>query len=758
MPEPAGLALLACDGRVLVHCGRTLLYRYEDGDTGMRNLAIIALTDAGRRVDEVAAVFGLTATYVSMLRGRARAQGSAGLVRRRGRPPKLSDRQIAKARAWAGEGMSQRAIAGRLGVAQSGISELLARRGPTPVQQELLPGSDSTACEEANAGHDTDTVREATQPAREPDTVPEVDPAAALARIGVGTVFSRYAGAMLLHPYLDRVGTEGIFASLAGAPGRRYDNLAVLTTATLGFALGAGTVEGFKHLRRGELGPVAGTAMVPELATLRSRLTALADGSDPLALQRAFAAGMLAFDPADDPVYYVDDHFVPYAGARPVAKGWNTKRRHAQPGIDDTHLVDARGRAVVFGSGEPTSLASNLPGVLAQLREVIGPDAPILLGFDRGGAFPVAFTACRDAGAHWISYRRAPLAETTATPETSTTMRNGKDISVELADETVAIKDYGDARQLTLFEHGKPVLQVLTSETTGTGADLLCWLRSRWRIENMFKYAAEHNGIDALADYGMDIGTDTRPVTNPARTAARNTVKAAETGLADAERSLAQLLASGGTPREMNAALPGIHRRIEKAAQEVVAAKKALKPIRAKLPANELNPDAKLARPHLKRRGMQMVLRLLAFNAEAWLADHLNAYLNDPDEYRAITRHLLHQGGTINYGTHEITVTLEAPDSPRIARALQLLTDELNNTPTRLPGDRRPLNYQVAETSKISTKTKDPLQEVWGWRCTLRRPGLCIARTANDAARMGGLSLRFWATRFGRARRGTATE
>ncbi|MDJ0315573.1 putative transposase, partial [Arthrobacter sp. H35-D1] len=201
----------------------------------------------------------------------------------------------------------------------------------------------------------------------------------------------------------------------------------MLTTATLGFALGAGTMEGFKHLRRGELGPAAGITMVPELATLRSRLTALADGSDPLAVQRAFASGMLAFDPAEDSVYYVDDHFVPYAGAKPVAKGWNTKRRHAESGRDDTVLADARGRAVVFGSGEPTSLASNLPGVLTQLRAVIGPHAPILLGFDRGGAFPIAFTACRNAGAHWISYRRAPLAETTATPATSTTVRNGKD-------------------------------------------------------------------------------------------------------------------------------------------------------------------------------------------------------------------------------------------------------------------------------------------------------------------------------------------
>ncbi|MBP2414242.1 hypothetical protein JOF48_003041 [Arthrobacter stackebrandtii] len=110
----------------------------------------------------------------------------------------------------------------------------------------------------------------------------------------------------------------------------------------LGFALGTGTIEWFKHLRPAELGPVAGVQMVLELATLRPRLTALADGSDPLKVQQALAPGMLAFDPADGPVYYVDDHFVPYARAKPVAKGWNTKRRHAGPGRDDTVLVDAR--------------------------------------------------------------------------------------------------------------------------------------------------------------------------------------------------------------------------------------------------------------------------------------------------------------------------------------------------------------------------------------------------------------------------------
>ena len=683
MPDPAVLRLLVSDGQCLVTFGRALVYRFDTDDLGMRNLAIVALTDANQSVNSVAALFGLTATYVSILRSRARAQGSSGLVRPIGRPSKLSARQVTQAREWSASGRSQQGIANEFGVARSVISELLAKFGPAPVQHPLTPAAPA--------------VTEPVLPVSEP-----VEPADQLAgaftgsaRVGTGSHPSRYAGAMLLYPYLHQVGTETIFASLTGGPARRYDDLAVLSSATLGFALGIDTVEGSKHLRRADAGAAVGLAIIPELKTLRTRLGALADGADPLGLQRAFAVGMLSADPASDPVYFVDDHFVPYSGAQPVAKGWNTKRRYAQPGQDDTMLVDARGRAVIFGSGEPSGLVSTLPGVLTQLREVLGPDPKILLGFDRGGAYPKTFTACRAAGADWVTYRRAPLVQATVPARRSWTVRDSKRISVLLADEIVSLKDYGSARQLTLFENGTPILQVLTSDLTATGASLLCWLRARWRIENMFKYAVEHNGIDRLADYYMDLGPDTRRVTNPARVAARTTVNAAEAHLIAAERALAQMLTGGATPKQRDAALPGLHQQIQIATGALHQAKTDLRPIPAKIAATDLDPDAGRARPRLERRGLQMVLRLLAFNAEAWLAEHFNTYLGDPNEYRAILRHLLRLGGHIDYTKTQINVTLDTPDSPRVARALTLLTEELNTLRASLPGDRRPLTYHV---------------------------------------------------------------
>ena len=57
----------------------------------------------------------------------------------------------------------------------------------------------------------------------------------------------------------------------------------------------------------------------------------------------------------------------------------------------------------------------------------------------------------------------------------------------------------------------------------------------------------------------------------------------------------------------------------------------------------------------------------------------------------------LHLDGHVDYTRNAITVTPDRPDTPRVARALQLLTEELNTTPPTIPGDRRPLTYRLAE-------------------------------------------------------------
>ena len=396
--------------------------------------------------------------------------------------------------------------------------------------------------------------------------------------------------------------------------------------------------------------------------------------------------------------------FVPYTGAKPVAKGWNNKRGRAEKGRADTHVTAHDGRAVCFVTGEPSGLSVTLPKALAELKKAAGPGAAIMVGFDRGGAYPQVFAHCRDQQVHWVTYRRAPLAVPAALPVITAVTYAGRTRQVAWAEETVQLKDYGQARQITLFEHGRVALQILTSDFGACPADILSWLKSRWREENFLKYASENYGIDKICDYLASIETNTKLIRNPARDQANAAVRDAEKTLAAAERGLAALLADPGlAPAAKNARIPGLQEDITRARAAAAAAVTARKPIPAKLPASDIDPDAETALLRAGRRGLQMVLRLLAHNAEHWLSGHLNAYLRDDDEYRAITRQTIIRGlaGTITWTPAAITVQLDQPGSARVTRALALLIDEINATPPAMPGDSRPITCHLAPRPAI---------------------------------------------------------
>jgi hypothetical protein len=731
LPERLRLRRRVINEVCLIEYGTQVLFRFEVKDTGMRNLAVVSITDARVAVKDAAVLFGLTPEYVSELRGRARREGSAGLVKPMGQPSKLSPRQVAEVREGLGRGESQAALARKFKVSRPVIASVLARHGASaPAPQLDLgdgPGPDTATGADSEdgagvtgVGADAGRVRSAVDPslgpgrASEPVTGEPVAGSGPVCRgsgwIGQGVFFSRYAGAMLFHAFSDRLDAGAIWSGAFGteafgqtrlAP--RFDDIALLAATSMAFGLGAATIEQVKHLTGAEAGPLCGLDRLPDLRTLRPRLAGLADRMDPLVLQRAFATAMLTAEPCTSGVYFVDDHFVPYTGAKPVPKGWDTTHRTAQRGRADTWIIDAAGRAVVFTTGEPSGLTKTLPPALAELRTVIGPTAKIMLGFDRGGAYPSVFTTCRDAGADWITYRRAPLAPTHGLPMTTIITRTdtrGRTTGTTLtyADEPVQIDGYGTARQISLIEHGIVVLQILTSDTTACPVALLVTLKARWRIENAFKYAAEHYGIDALGDYIAAIETNTRPIDNPARKTANAHVKTAKAELADAERALAHLLCDRTlTVATLNKRLTTAHTTIDKAKKALAAAETTRDTIPAKLPAHQINPDARRALLRTTRRALHMVLRLLAYNSEHWLATHLNAYLRDTDEYRATTRETILRGltGTITYTPHTITVNLNPPDSPKTTRALTMLLQEINTTPPHLPGDHRPITYTL---------------------------------------------------------------
>src|SRR6266446_5473508 len=394
MPDPRDLRRSEHGGLTWVTAGPVTLACYPPGDIAMRNVAVAVARQLGFGGRVVAEVMGLSEAYVATLRQRALKHGAAGLVRPSGPKPKLGPADWARARGWREAGAA---------------AQPAARPEPSPGP---VPGPGSAGTGPRTAGP----------------------------RITGGSFESRYAGAMLLHAFGAQAGAGAVLAAAAGDAGpggRRFADVALLSATSICFGLGAATTEQFKHLTAAAAGPLAGLAVLPDLRTLRPRLAAIAGRTDPLELQAMFARAMLAADPVLSGVYYVDDHFVPYTGAKPVGKGWNNKRGRAERGRADTHVTAHDGRAVCFVTGEPSGLTATLPLALAELRKAAGPGAPVMLGFDRGGAFPQVFRHCREQDVHWVTYRRAPLAVPAGLPVIATVTVNGRTRQVAWAEEIV---------------------------------------------------------------------------------------------------------------------------------------------------------------------------------------------------------------------------------------------------------------------------------------------------------------------------------
>ena len=159
-----------------------------------------------------------------------------------------------------------------------------------------------------------------------------------------------------------RPGTRGRCCCTRSSPGRPPDgarragqgpgDVQLLTGVSMCFALGAATAEQFKHLAAAEAGPLPGWRRCPGCGRCArnwpgSPTRATRCGCD------AVRRGDARRRPVTSGVYYVDDHFVPYTGAKPVAKAGTTSGAgRAGPRRHPRHRT--RRRAVCFVSGEPS--------------------------------------------------------------------------------------------------------------------------------------------------------------------------------------------------------------------------------------------------------------------------------------------------------------------------------------------------------------------------------------------------------------------
>ena len=200
------------------------------------------------------------------------------------------------------------------------------------------------------------------------------------------------AGLLLALPALAATGLlEDAHTVYGELPNGFYSLDTMLCESVFRALLGAARAEGAARIDPPALGRVLGLDRSPEVKTIRRKIGLLAEAGKAGDWIAAMARRHVQARPEQAAVCYVDGHVRAYQGTRAIAKTHVPRLKFPAPATVETWVADAAGDPLLVVMAEPAaSLAAELRRLIPDLRDMVGDDRRVLVGFDRGGWSPDA--------------------------------------------------------------------------------------------------------------------------------------------------------------------------------------------------------------------------------------------------------------------------------------------------------------------------------------------------------------------------------
>src|SRR5215468_8327477 len=585
---------IEADQRVIV-VGGLPVHHYRAEDAVAEAYAMVFLVESGfAQQTDVARAFAVSVRTIRRYQGRYTDGGMAALGReegwRRGRR-RISGKRLRSIEVLKSQGMSNRAIAHRLGVNEKAIRKLVGPSKSAESAQLGLPAikSDAEKTLESCVPSAASTGQDGDRPARSAaEKIEDCDPATApeaanddepvpmsldrdasdrtldrqLAYLGLlddaAPLFGEGssvpgAGVLLALPCLVESGLFRISRKLYGDMGPAFYGLrTTLLTLLLMALLRIKRPEHLKEKDPAGFGRLLGLDRAPEVKTLRRRLTRLAAqhcaeqlGAELARVrvdQRGHLMGFL----------YVDGHVRAYHGERQIASNAYVARRHlAMPASTDYWINDRSGDPLLVITGEVNAaLTRALPRILRDVRDLVG-ERRVTIVFDRGGWSPKQFATIVNDGFDLLTYR---VGRCRRIHERRFIRRraelDGRWVDYLLHDQPVRfLKGKLRLRQVTCLCESGHQTQVITSRWDLPDIEVAYRMFERWRQENFFKYMREEFLLDALIDYQIEPEDPTRTIPNPQRRALDKEIRAARADVARLEREYGAAAAANAEQR-----------------------------------------------------------------------------------------------------------------------------------------------------------------------------------------------------------------
>jgi len=729
-------------GRVFVH--GNLAYAWDVGDCAARRFAAVSLMRIKAATQlEVAEAFAVKPATVRRWETWLTDAGVAGLLGERKGPKrksKLIADTVAAIQRLRDSGASYRAIAAETGVSEGSVRNalLLADNGARTEEACLATTSDAPPEPEPEHEGEPEVEKDCSAamsddaPGPVPGEVPvladPVDRGAerALAAFGLipyappvftGCARAPLAGLFLALPALTATGLLDTAHTVYGEFGNGFYSLdTMLCESVFRALLGEARAEGATRIDPPALGRVLGLDRAPEVKTVRRKIRLLAEAGTAGDWIAAMARRHVQASPEQAAVLYVDGHVRAYQGTRAIAKTHVPRLKFPAPATVETWVCDAAGDPLLVVMAEPAaSLASELRRLIPELRDMVGDDRRVLVGFDRGGWSPALFADLDAAGFDTLTWRKGKIADIDEHQFTTHTHtdEHGRTHTWRLADTEVEL-DIADGpragqvfrmRQVSLFNTAATrQMHILTTRPDLTPGEIRYRMGSRWRQENHYRYARIHFDLDSHDTYHATDDDADRMVPNPAKKPAYRDVEKARRALHLAETASDAALLAAHSPQPgtsvvlTNEMINTINADVHTAEHALKTALDAHRAIPARLPLSQVNPGQQVLDTETKL--IYHAIRIAAFNTAQSLARAIvtaTGYTRADDEAHTLIRTALTGSGDIipQTATNTLHIRLDPLSAPRHTAAIDELCQALNDTNTVYPGTDLTLRYSI---------------------------------------------------------------
>ena len=485
------------------------------------------------------------------------------------------------------------------------------------------------------------------------------------------------------------------------------------------------SLEALRYEASGEWGKLMGLDRIPEVRTLRQKITELcAEQGRAQRWSTALAKQWMAQEPQSAGVFYADGHVRIYHGKLTnLPHHYVAREKLRLRGTTDYWVNAMDGRPFFVLSCEVD------PGLLNMLGQQIVPrlkaDAPnqpsveelqadrllsrFTIVFDREGYSPSFFAQMKEQRIAVVTYHKYPAAPWVEQEFRTRQVRlvSGDQVQLQLAERGVQLSNDLWMREVRHLSPDGHQAAILSTDYRSDLSRIAAAMFARWSQENFFKYMRQHYNLDRLIEYGTEPIPDTTRVVNPARRQLESQIRR-QNGLLSSE--LVQF-AKIQLPQEMAPSQVEAYEQKKGHLQQVIEKRrhqiKELKDQRQAHPKHieikDLPEQDRFERLRSEKKHFIDTIKLIAYRAETALVELAREKIKRLDDSRSLIRQLFRT--QIDLFPDRLQKTLTVRLHPMSTQAhdeiVRHICQELTSTETVFPGTDLRLIYEISGSPLI---------------------------------------------------------